>query len=85
MAFKKPLSESGIQKGADFVESASGEKVDSSTKQVELKMISVKLPPSLIERVKRYQKSEMARRIDTQSYIFEQALTQWLDERGVEK
>lgn len=87
MAFKKPLSESGIQKGADFVESASGENVDSSnTKQDrELKMISVKLPPSLIERVKRYQKSDMARRIDTQSYIFEQALTQWLDAKGFEK
>lgn len=85
MAFKKPLSESGIQKGADFIESAGGEKVDSSKQGGELKMISVKLPPSLIERVKRYQKSEMARRIDTQSYIFEQALTQWLDAKGFEK
>lgn len=92
MAFKKPLSESGIQKSremgdgrADFIESASGGNVDSSKQGEEPRMISVKLPPRLIERVKRYQKSDMARRIDTQSYIFEQALTQWLDERGVEK
>lgn len=87
MAFKKPLSESGIQKGADFIESASSESVysQSTKKENELKMVSIKLPPRLIERVKRYQKSDMARRIDTQSYIFEQALTQWLDAKGFEK
>lgn len=87
MAFKKPLSESGIQKGADFIESARGESLDSQNpkKENELKMVSVKLPPKLIERVKRYQKSDMARRIDTQSYIFEQAITQWLDAKGFEK
>ena len=86
MAFKKPLSESGIQKGADFIESAGGENVDSkNSKRSELKMVSVQLPPQLIERVKRYQKSDMARRTDTQSYIFEQALSQWLDSKGFEK
>ncbi|GAD17982.1 hypothetical protein HFN_1541 [Helicobacter fennelliae MRY12-0050] len=39
----------------------------------------------MIERVKRYQKSDMAKRVDMQSYIFEQAITQWLDAKGFEK
>lgn len=87
MAFKKPLSESGVTKEADFVESASGENSESkhTKKGNELKIISVKLPIHLIERVKRYQKSDMAKRVDTQSYIFEQAITQWLDAKGFEK
>lgn len=86
MAFKKPLSESGIRKGDDFIESAD-ENLDSTNikKGNELKMVSVKLPQQLIERVKSYQKSDMARRVDTQGYIFEQAITKWLDEKGFDK
>ena len=35
----------------------------------------------LIERLKRYQNSENAKRIETQTYIFTQALSAWLDIR----
>lgn len=87
MAFKEPRGESGIKKKAEFVESASGENLDSkdAKKDNKLRMVSLKLPPEVIERVKRYQKSDMAKRVDTQSYIFEQAVMKWLDERGFEK
>lgn len=39
----------------------------------------------LIERLKRYQNSENAKRIETQTYIFTQALSAWLDSKGFEK
>lgn len=84
MAFKKPIGDNNVKQEVEFAESAKNSTIDSAMKS-ELKMISVKLPIDLIERVKRYQKSDMARRIDTQSYIFENAITKWLDEKGFEK
>ncbi|WP_263363177.1 MULTISPECIES: hypothetical protein [Helicobacter] len=43
------------------------------------------MPIELIERLKRYQNSENAKRIETQNYIFTQALNAWLDAKGFEK
>lgn len=36
-------------------------------------------------KLKRYQNSENAKRIETQTYIFTQALNAWLDSKGFEK
>lgn len=82
MTLQEPLESSA--KKVDSTESDTPDSI-STKKANELKMVSVKLPIHVIERVKRYQKSDMARRVDTQSYIFEQAITQWLDEKGFEK
>ena len=60
-------------------------KVKVESKNKNNKVFSVLLPIELIERLKAYQNSENAKRIETQTYIFTQALTAWLDSKGFKK
>lgn len=60
-------------------------KTKAESKNKDNKVFSVLLPIELIERLKRYQNSENAKRIETQTYIFTQALNAWLDDKGFEK
>ena len=57
-------------------------KSKTESKNKNNKVFSVLLPIELIERLKAYQNSENAKRIETQTYIFTQALNAWLDSKG---
>ncbi len=90
-SLNRALSESEFENGGR----AESKEVESSPKQKrktklesknkDNKVFSVLLPIELIERLKRYQNSENAKRIETQTYIFTQALSAWLDSKGFEK
>lgn len=83
----KAISESEFENGgrATKIDSAPKLKRKAESKNKDNKVFSVLLPIELIERLKRYQNSENAKRIETQNYIFTQALNAWLDAKGFEK
>lgn len=84
----KPLNESAKKekdstKKLQLQTKTESKKTESKNK--DNKVFSVLLPTDLIERLKRYQNSENAKRIETQTYIVTQALNAWLDNKGFEK
>lgn len=79
MGFKRTQSEK------EFVESARGEtSLSPKADKKELKNVSVLISLKTIDRIKRFQQTE-AKKIETQSYIYENAVNEWLDKRGFEK
>lgn len=60
-------------------------KYKKESKNKDIKMFSAPIPVEVIERLKRYQNSEHAKKIETQAYILTQALNAWLDSKGFEK
>lgn len=91
--FKKHIQPLLNDNTDDFENSGRGEsdkanakrKTKKESKNKDNKVFSVLLPIELIEKLKRYQNSENAKRIETQTYIFTQALNAWLDSKGFEK
>lgn len=80
MGFKEIKKNEIIQeKEKMFLEQARGE-TNEPKKQ---KTVSVLISLETIERLKRYQKTE-AKKIETQSYIYETAVNEWLDKKGFE-
>ncbi|OBV28895.1 hypothetical protein BKN38_10025 [Helicobacter sp. CLO-3] len=84
--FKKqptqPLSSKSISEN-EFENGGRGEsKTKKESKNKGNKVYSVLLPIELIDRLKRYQNREDAKRIETQTYICTQALNAWLDSKG---
>lgn len=78
MGFKRTQSEK------EFIESARGETGSTKTDKKEIKSVSVLISLKTIDRIKRFQQTE-AKKIETQSYIYENAVNEWLDKRGFEK
>lgn len=78
MGFKRTQS-----KEQEFLENARGE-TSLSTEKKEVKNVSVLISLKTINRIKRFQQTE-AKKIETQSYIYETAVNEWLDKRGFEK
>lgn len=81
--FKKQTAQPLQSKGVSESEFKNGGRAETKG-VVKTKVFSVLLPIELIERLKRYQNSENAKRIETQTYIFTQALNAWLDSKGFE-
>ncbi len=81
----KTISESEFENGGRAKSAETHTKRKAESKNKDNKVFSVLLPIELIERLKRYQNSENAKRIETQTYIFTQALNAWLDSKGFEK
>ncbi len=89
--FKKQTTQPLQSKGVSENEFENGGRAEikgavktKESKNKDNKVFSVLLPIELIERLKRYQNSENAKRIETQTYIFTQALNAWLDSKGFE-
>ena len=81
----KAMSESEFENSGRAKSAETHTKRKAESKNKDNKVFSVLLPIELIERLKRYQNSENAKRIETQTYIFTQALNAWLDSKGFEK
>lgn len=78
MAFKRqPVNVE--QKDDYFISSARGETSNVVIKP-QLKAVNVPLPLETIQRLKHYQATE-AKKKETQSYIFNEALNIWLDSK----
>ncbi|RDU62934.1 hypothetical protein CQA53_08945 [Helicobacter didelphidarum] len=87
MAFKRPPTNvaTKVKSEEKFIQEARGETTHDISPHAQdskplIKAMNIPLPIKTIERIKQYQ-STQARKFETQSYIFNEAINAWLDSK----